>query len=67
MAKTFYTASDLAPIINRSENYCYCLIRKLNKELEEQGYITVKARIPVKYFEKRVCAGGDLGVEDGKH
>ena len=59
MDKTFYTAEDLVPIIHRSENYCYKLIRDLNKELEEQGYITVRARIPVKYFEARCCFGGE--------
>lgn len=55
--KTFYTAEDLSQILNRSENFCYKLIRQLNQELEEQGFITVRARVPVKYFEKRVMGG----------
>lgn len=56
--KAFYTAEDIAKIINRSENYCYKLIKKLNDELEEQGYITIRARIPSKYFESRLYYGG---------
>lgn len=59
MMKEFYTAEDLARILNRSENYCYKLIRKLNKELEEQGYITIRARVPKRYFERRCAGGGD--------
>ena len=64
MDRTFYTAEDLAKILNRSENYCYKLIRTLNAELEKQGYITVRARIPAAYFYDRVLpckAGGEKG------
>ena len=56
---TFYTAADVARIIHRSENFSYKLISRLNKELEQQGYITIRARIPRKYFELRCLAGGD--------
>ena len=55
MSKTFYTAEDIAGILGRSENYAYKLIRDLNKELADQGYIVVRARIPRKYFEARCC------------
>ncbi len=54
MEKTFYTAEDLSKILNRSENYCYKLIRQLNQELEKQGYITVRTRIPAAYFYDRL-------------
>ena len=54
MEKTFYSAEDLALILNRSENFCYRLIRELNAELKEKGFITIRARIPRKYFERRV-------------
>lgn len=59
---TFYTAADVARIIHRSENHAYKLIAELNKELSSQGYLTVRARIPKAYFEKRLLgfsAGGD--------
>ena len=52
--KTFYTAEDLSQILDRSENFCYKLIRELNAELKEKGYVTIRGRIPRKYFERRV-------------
>ena len=57
--KIVYTAKDLSRILQRSEGYCYKLIRELNAELSKEGYITVSGRIPRKYFEKRVLGGGD--------
>lgn len=59
---TFLTAADVARIIHRSENYSYRLIAQMNQELAAQGYLTVRARIPRAYFERRFLgfsAGGD--------
>lgn len=64
MSKTFYEAKDIAEILGRSENYAYKLIRDLNKELADQGYITVRARVPVKYFETRCCYGGGASHDE---
>ena len=33
------------------------IMRKLNAELDEQGYITVSGRINRKYFMERTCYG----------
>ena len=37
----------------------YEIIGNLNKELEEQGYLTLRGKVPTKYFVKRF-----YGVED---
>ena len=42
--------------IGRSMAYKY--IAELNRELEEQGYLTVKGKVPKKYLEKRFGLGG---------
>lgn len=57
----FLTPRDIAVALDRSENYAYKLIKQLNEELEAQGYITIRARVPRSYFEKRVGVffGGD--------
>ncbi|WP_215650845.1 DNA-binding protein [Dorea formicigenerans] len=34
-------------------------LKDLNKELEEQGYLTLRGKVPTKYFVKRF-----YGVED---
>ncbi|RGH47598.1 hypothetical protein DW846_16460, partial [Ruminococcus sp. AM36-2AA] len=38
---------------------CRTVIFNLNKELEEQGYLTLRGKVPTKYFVKRF-----YGVED---
>ena len=60
---TYLTPKDVSQITHRSENYAYRLIAILNKELEAQGYLTVRARIPRRYFEMRCLAGGDYEGE----
>lgn len=48
-----------------SRAYAYKLIRRLNKEMEERGCITVPGRVSRAYFEKRLFGGeGDSDVGD---
>lgn len=48
-----------------SRAYTYKLIRRLNKEMEERGCITVPGRVSRAYFEKRLFEGeGDSDVGD---
>lgn len=51
--KQYYKVNDVMEIMGVSKGFAYKLIRNLNKELEEKGYLTVSGRIPVKYFEDR--------------
>ncbi|MCL2882371.1 MAG: DNA-binding protein [Coriobacteriia bacterium] len=44
-AKTFLRASDVAQELGVSPAYAYKLIRKLNAELQERGFITINGRI----------------------
>lgn len=41
--KSYYDREDMA----------YKIIRKLNKELNEKGYITVAGKVSKKYFNER--------------
>ena len=52
--QVFYQAKDVMALIKKGETTSRCLIRKLNKELEEKGYITFRGRVPAKYFHERV-------------
>lgn len=36
-----------------SEAYAYKLIRKLNKELNAKGFLTIRGKVPEKYFLER--------------
>lgn len=47
-------AGDVMEALQISQNSAYIIIRKLNNELKEAGYITVAGRVPTKYFHERM-------------
>lgn len=51
---TFMDAHDIIEITGMSEAYAYKLIKQLNKELEEKGFITIRGRVSRQYFEERI-------------
>lgn len=59
MEKQFYTAQDLSEILSVSESKAYGLIRIMNEELQQQGFLVVRGRIPAAYAQKRF-----FGVEN---
>ena len=46
----FMVAKEVAEYLNRSTSYAYKIIAKLNKELEAQGYLTLKGQVQRSYF-----------------
>jgi hypothetical protein len=55
MADTlFVRAGDIAKEMGVSEAMGYKIIRNLNNELKEQGFITVQGRLSRQYFEERI-------------
>ena len=38
----------------RITSYAYKLIRRLNAELEADGFVTIKGRVSTQYFMKRI-------------
>lgn len=53
-SKLFISAKEVARELEVSDSFAYRLIRKLNDELEKQGFVVVKGKISRKYFEERV-------------
>ena len=51
--KIYITADEVSELLGVSKGYAYKLIRKLNKELEDSGYIAISGKVPKRYFEKR--------------
>lgn len=47
------TAQDVVDMIGVSKGHAYKIIRELNKELENGGYIVVSGKIPRAYWEKK--------------
>lgn len=57
MEKQFYKAKDLAELLQVSESKSYDLIRQMNQELKEKGYIIINGRIPASYARERLMIG----------
>jgi NADH:ubiquinone oxidoreductase subunit D len=51
--KIYITANELSELLGISVAHAYKIIRMLNDELNEQGYIVIHGKIPRRYFEKR--------------
>ena len=57
--KLFLKATDICELLEVKQTSAYEIIGNLNKELEERGYLTLRGKVPMKYFVKRF-----YGVED---
>ena len=51
--KIYITASELAEMLGDSVGHAYKIIRKLNQELEKNGFLVIAGKVPRRYFEKR--------------
>lgn len=53
-SKLFMKADEVAVELGTSKPYAYKLIKKLNAELSEKGFITISGRVSRKYFEEKI-------------
>lgn len=51
-------AKEIAEALNVSTSQAYKLIREINKELGESGYIVINGRIPKAFVEKKFYGYG---------
>lgn len=49
----FVTAGEVAQELGVSKPLAYKLVRQMNKELEERGFITIAGRVSRKYYEEK--------------
>nr|WP_297280132.1 DNA-binding protein [uncultured Butyricicoccus sp.] len=59
--QTFIHASEVAAVLGVSKPYAYKVVRQLNKELKEKGFLTISGKVSRRYFEERVY---DLQVNE---
>lgn len=55
--KRFLNAEDVASVLECSKAHAYAVIRQLNDELLEKGFIVVRGKINAKYFNERIYEG----------
>lgn len=50
MDKIYFSAEDIAEMLDVSKAKAYNIIKSLNQRLEEQGYLTISGKISRVYF-----------------
>lgn len=53
MSRQTYNAKELGEVLGVSESKGYQLIKQMNDELKEKGYLVCRGRVPRAYVEKR--------------
>jgi len=52
--KILVTAAEIAEELGVSRAFAYGLIKKLNRELEEKGYITIAGKVSRQYYQEKL-------------
>jgi Mn-dependent DtxR family transcriptional regulator len=50
----FIKADEIAAELGVSKPYAYKLVKKMNTDLEESGFITIQGRVSRKYFLEKI-------------
>lgn len=53
MDDRYYTVKNVMECLKCSDTKAYQIMRELNEELKKKGYMTLRGRVPKKYFEER--------------
>lgn len=51
--KVLYEVDDVSKLLLISKSKAYKIIKKLNDELENKGFIIIRGKVPIKYFKER--------------
>ena len=49
----FINAAEMSEMLGISEGHAYKLIRQMNKELSDKGFLVIAGKVPRDYFAKR--------------
>lgn len=53
MRKIYYSAADIAEMLDVSKAKAYGIIRQLNEELQQKGFLILQGKVPTAYFSER--------------
>ena len=51
--KIYYSATDIAAMLGVSTGKAYKILREMNKDLADKGFLTIAGKIPVEYFREK--------------
>lgn len=49
----YYKADDIVEMLDVSKATAYSIIRKLNEELQSNGYLTLQGKVAKVYFDEK--------------
>ena len=53
MRTQYITVNEVSSALGISKSKAYQIIRSMNRELKEMGYITISGKCPMQYFKKK--------------
>lgn len=53
MEELFYDAADVAKMLGISKSKAYTVIKALNKELADKGFMVIAGRVSKKFFSEK--------------
>lgn len=53
MEKIYLTAKDISELLEVSLSKAYKLVRSMNTELAEKGYLVIPGKVPTAYFKEQ--------------
>ena len=60
----FVRAEEVAGALGISKPYAYKLVREMNEELKQKGFLTIPGRVSRRYFEVLWTAGKSVRREE---
>ncbi|MCR5778070.1 ICEBs1 excisionase [Lachnospiraceae bacterium C1.1] len=55
--KLYYTADEVAQMVGVGRTKAYGIVKQMNQELKERGYLTVGGKIPKEFFDSKYFGG----------
>ncbi len=62
----FVRAEEVAGVLGISKPYAYKLVREMNEELKQKGFLTIPGRVSRRYFEESSMDCGKISKEGTK-
>ena len=53
--QSFLTVDEVAKELRISKSKAYQIVRQLNDEMKQLGYLKIQGRVNATYFYKKVC------------
>ena len=53
MNNAFIRVEEVAQVLGVSKSYAYKIVREMNNDLRQRGFLTIAGRVSKQYFEEK--------------